>query len=47
MCNIHSMNKGMPWPKTGATNYHVQVGLPDKGSADALRVTIRFHAPEK
>ena len=23
----------MPWPKTGATQYHVQLGLPDKGRA--------------
>ncbi len=21
----------MPWPKTGATHYHAQLGLPDKG----------------
>ena len=21
----------MPWPKTGATQYHAQIGLPDKG----------------
>ena len=24
---------GMPWPKTGATQYHEQLGLPDKGHA--------------
>ncbi len=23
----------MPWPQTGATQYHVQSGLPDKGRA--------------
>ena len=23
----------MPWPKTGATHYHAQSGLPDKGCA--------------
>ncbi len=23
----------MPWPKTGATQYHAQLGLPDKGRA--------------
>ena len=23
----------MLWPKTGATQYHVQLGLPDKGRA--------------
>ena len=23
----------MPWPKTGATYYHAQLGLPDKGHA--------------
>ena len=21
---------GMPWPQTGATQYHAQLGLPDK-----------------
>ena len=24
---------GMPWPQTGATHYHAQLGLPDKGRA--------------
>ena len=24
---------GMPWPKTGATYYHAQIGLLDKGWA--------------
>ncbi len=24
---------GMPWPQTGATQYHAQVRLPDKGRA--------------
>ncbi len=23
----------MPWPQTGATPYHAQLGLPDKGHA--------------
>ena len=23
----------MPWPKTGATQYHAQLGLPDEGRA--------------
>ncbi len=23
----------MPWPKTGATHYHAELGLPDKGRA--------------
>ena len=23
----------MPWPQTGETQYHVQLGLPDKGRA--------------
>ena len=23
----------MPWPQIGATHYHVQLGLPDKGLA--------------
>ena len=22
----------MPWPQTGSTHYHAQLGLPDKGS---------------
>ena len=22
---------GMPWPQTGKTQYHAQLGLPDKG----------------
>ncbi len=29
----------MPWPQTGATQYHAQLGLPDKGRAiKGLRV---------
>ena len=24
---------GMPWPQTGSTHYHAQLGLPDKGRA--------------
>ncbi len=23
----------MPWPRTGATHHHAQLGLPDKGLA--------------
>ena len=23
----------MPWPQTGATQYHTQLGLPEKGHA--------------
>ena len=23
----------LPWPQTGATKYHAQIGLPDKGRA--------------
>ena len=23
----------MPWPQTGATHYHAQLGFPDKGRA--------------
>jgi len=23
----------MPWPQTGVTHYHAQLGLPDKGRA--------------
>ncbi len=35
LCQMGKMNSmstrvgGMPWPKTGATQYHTQVGLPD------------------
>ncbi len=28
----------MPWPETGATQYHAQLGLPDKGRAIGLVV---------
>ena len=27
------MSRGMPWPQTGATQYHAQLGLLDKGRA--------------
>ena len=27
------MSRGMPWPQTGATHCHEQLGLPDKGCA--------------
>ena len=32
---MHDINRvgGMPWPQTGATNYHGEVGLSDKGRA--------------
>ena len=33
MRDINSMNRGMPWPKTGATQYHAQLGLTDQGRA--------------
>ncbi len=33
MRDINSMSRGMPWPKTGATQYHAQLGLPEKGRA--------------
>ena len=33
MRDINSMSRGMPWPRTGATQYHAQLGLPDKGRA--------------
>ncbi len=39
LCQMGKMNSmstrvgGMPWPKTGATQYHAQLGLPDKGRA--------------
>ncbi len=25
---------GIPWPQAGATHYHIQLGLPDKGHAN-------------
>ena len=27
------VSTGMPWPQTGATHCHEQLGLPDKGCA--------------
>ncbi len=33
MHDINSMSMGMPWPQTGATQYHAQLGLPDKSRA--------------
>ncbi len=33
MRDINSMSRRMPWPQTGATQYHVQLRLPDKGSS--------------
>ena len=33
MREIFCMIKGMPWPLTGANQYHAQLGLPDKGRA--------------
>ena len=30
---INSMSGGIPWPQTGATQYHARLGLPDKGRA--------------
>ena len=33
MRDINSMSRGIPWPQTGATHYHAQLGLPDKGRA--------------
>ena len=31
----------MPWPKTGTTHYHAQLGLPDKGRAIKELVVYR------
>ncbi len=31
MRDINNMSRGMPWPQTGTTHYHAQLGLPDKG----------------
>ena len=33
MRDTNRKNSGMPWPKTGATHYHTQLGLSDKGRA--------------
>ncbi len=33
MRDINSMSRGTPWLKTGATQYHAQLGLPDKSRA--------------
>ena len=33
MCDINITSGEMPWPKRGATRYHAQLGLPDKGRA--------------
>ncbi len=33
MRDINGMIRGMPWTKTGATQYHEQLGLPEKGRA--------------
>ncbi len=30
---INSTSRRMPWPPTGATHYHAQLELPDKGRA--------------
>ena len=30
---ISDAGSGMPWPQTGATQSHAQLGLPDKGHA--------------
>ena len=38
----------MPWPKSGATQYHAQLGLPDKGRAiKGLVVCNRALGPAK
>ena len=33
MRDINSISRGKPWPKTGATQKHAQLGLPDKDRA--------------
>ena len=32
---------GMPWPETGATHYHSQLGLPDKGRVSYFFVPFK------
>ena len=42
MHDINRMSRGgMPWPKTGATQYHAQLGLPDKDRA--IKVLVVFN----
>ena len=36
----------MPWPQTGATQYHAQLGLPDKGRAIKGLVVYNSWDPE-
>ncbi len=31
MPETNSISRGVPWPQIGATQYHAQLGLPDKG----------------
>ena len=33
MHDINGTSRGMPWPQTGATHYHIQLVSPDKGNA--------------
>ena len=33
MRDIDCMSRGVPWLQTGATHYHAQLGLQDKGRA--------------
>ncbi len=37
LCQMREIDRmsrgGMPWPQTGATHYHAQLGLPDQGQA--------------
>ncbi len=33
ICDLIVCVGGMPWPQAGATQYHAQLGLPDKGRA--------------
>ena len=41
MCDINCMSRGeCLGPKTGATQYHAQLGLPDKGHA-IKRLVVR------
>ena len=37
---------GRPWPKTGATQYNAQLGLPDKGRAIKGLVVCNSWDPE-
>ncbi len=44
LCDIKS--RGMPWSQTGETQYHAQLGVPDKGRANKGLVHCNDKDPE-